>query len=168
MTGVNSPNGRVGMCPRGVVILPTMVGDAGKSPAQVSGLITTARKLSGLTQVEVALRVGVDRRSVGEWERTGRVPPHRLDQLRQVYGDHMRDAEREVAPAGRADGDATDPVTIEYRGYRLTLRPREGAPPEEVAKVQDQVIDVVMQLLRGMGHEPPDGGTSPTNDTHRD
>lgn len=121
----------------------------------MGAVITAARKLSGLSQEDVAGKLGVTRRSVGEWERSGRIPEHRMDQLRELYGDSLRRAEAD--PDQLADvidlgaGETAQPVTVEYRGYRVTMYPRRGATSEELRRAEESIMIAVMQKLRELG-----------------
>jgi transcriptional regulator with XRE-family HTH domain len=131
----------------------------------VGALITAARKLSGLSQEAAARELGVDRRSLGEWERTGRVPTDRLGQLRELYGENFRVAE---ASASAEADDATtadernggQPLVIEYHGYRVEVYPKPGLSAEDLAEAEDSVMTAVIQTLRSLGRETAEGDSS--------
>ncbi|MGC0143188.1 helix-turn-helix domain-containing protein [Pseudactinotalea sp. Z1732] len=51
--------------------------------------IRDARQRGGMTQAELAQRVGVSQRTVGNWERGESIPRNRAAKIRAVLADHL-------------------------------------------------------------------------------
>lgn len=65
-----------------------------------------ARERAGLTQGEVAKRVGVSLRTVGNWERGESVPRSKEQAIRAVLGEHLQGSTSEESTTLRAASDA--------------------------------------------------------------
>jgi hypothetical protein len=61
---------------------------------------------------------------------------------------------RPKKPATGADSESesgVEPVTLEYKGYKVVIYPNPDASPEEVARAQDSVLNAAMERLRQLG-----------------
>lgn len=94
-----------------------------------------------LSQEDLAERLGVTRRTVGEWERTGVVPDHRLADLRRVLGSDLGAGAGEDAPA------LPEPITFTFEGTMITVHPNPAHTPEQVREHAREIFDAVMERL---------------------
>ena len=67
--------------------------------------IRAARERRGWTQQELASRLRVGYKTVGNWERGATVPLNRMGMLRQVFGDEVQETRVESPLAGLSDLD---------------------------------------------------------------
>lgn len=65
-----------------------------------------ARERASLTQGELAKRVGVSLRTVGNWERGESVPRSKEQAIRGALGEHLQDSRPEQGTSLRAASDA--------------------------------------------------------------
>lgn len=107
--------------------------------------IRTARERAGMTQQELARRVGVSLRTVGNWERGETVPLNRAGTLETVLAEWLRGD----SSSPRLDG-ASDAELLAEIARRFERRARMAAPyPESSARA---------------GWDEPDGSTAPVPD----
>lgn len=91
-----------------------------------------ARERAGLTQTEVAKRVGVSLRTVGNWERGESVPRSKEQAIRAALGDHLQDSTPEQGTTLRAASDAELLAEIARRfTRRLEPLPVTKGQPEQ-------------------------------------
>ena len=113
-----------------------------------------ARERAGLTQGEVAKRVGVSLRSVGNWERGESVPRSKEALIRAVLGEHLQSTEPEQGATLRTASDAEllaeiarrftrraepQPVTLESPARdEFDLAARKGDPDITHDQIEEQ------------------------------
>jgi transcriptional regulator with XRE-family HTH domain len=121
------------------VILRAMAGSMGAA-------IRRARKSADLSQEDVAQRIGVTRRTLGEWERHGKVPEKHLPALRAALGDPL-EADG-AAPGAASNGDTPpaapagpDPIEVTFLGWKVTVYPDADATPEEIAATMPRILE---------------------------
>jgi transcriptional regulator with XRE-family HTH domain len=136
---------------RAIVALPVVARDTADVENGLGARIRRARLLAGLSQEDLAAKLGVSLRTVGTWERKGTVPPARIPDLPAAFGSHWGAA----AAADEAPEQPADPhvLTIEWSDWRMDLHSPDGAPPELIEKVQLQLIESAMKAWREAGLE---------------
>lgn len=117
----------------------------------VGAAIRRARNMAGLTQDQLAEKVGVSRRALGEWETTGKVSGDRLQQLVAVLGDDL--AELLSRPSAGA------PIEIVIDGTRLVVHPNPAYTPEQV---QAMAPAILAAALRGIAEATSNAAESVT------
>lgn len=106
-------------------------------------MLRTAR---GLSQLDLANLVGVSLRTVGTWEKTGRIPPERLPSIKEALGE-------DVDSDGQSPPSRPEPIEVVYQGMRFVIHPRPGATPAEVRTQSREIIDAVLQRLEQLDAE---------------
>lgn len=104
---------------------------------KLGGRVKRARERARLTQRELAQAVGVDRKTVGNWEAGVSSPRSSLGRLESVLGAYGFVAEGEPPPAARADAvvrmvievlDSAFSPAVQVQMIRDIIE-REYAPP---------------------------------------
>lgn len=93
--------------------------------------------------MDLADKLGVSLRTIGNWEQLGRVPPEKLARLGEVLGFDPNNLQ--AAPPA--------PSEINYRGWKFTFTPAPGATPEQVRRAEDLVLQSALEKLRELGLE---------------
>ena len=103
-------------------------------PETIEQRLRDARRAAGLTQQQVADRLGVSRRAVSEWETGNRQPHVALPGLAALYG---------VSTTFLLYG--VEPSSVELRELRadvLTLIEKHDALSEELALTRRRLVDL--------------------------
>jgi transcriptional regulator with XRE-family HTH domain len=109
-----------------------------------------ARKRLDLSQEDLAGRIGVTRRTLGEWERQGKIPARHLERLAgELDEDWLREAQ---ADDGEAAGNGADPTpealtVITAGGLVIRIQPAPGARLEDVIARQNEIVEIVAKRL---------------------
>lgn len=112
--------------------------------AEVGSRIKQLRNAKGLSQIDLAAVIDVSVRTIGTWEKTGKVPMERMGALSEALGADPTDLGRPPSP----------PVTaIEHRGWRVTIQASPDATPEQVRKAESALLDTALTTLRELGLE---------------
>lgn len=115
--------------------------------------IRRARERANLTQEELAERVGVSLRTVGNWERGSSVPRSREGMIRAVLGDHAFGTS-EDEPSLSA---ASDAELIAEVAKRLSRTQQGNASLYEVGRTKDPTQDMLgLAAHKGDPHIGPD------------
>lgn len=110
---------------------------AASSALAVAQRLREARKAAGLTQAEVASRIGVNRRAIHEWE-AGTWQPHRaLPELAEVYG---------VSTSFLSFG--VEPASVELQQLREQLAAVQ-AKVDQVEKVGSDLVALRNDVAAG-------------------
>lgn len=91
--------------------------------------VLAARTRAGMTQQQLADKLGVTQRSVGNWERAERVPRGAEQPLRDVLKAHLDDA----APSGTALADISDARLLAEIARRFDRGREEGGSGGDTA-----------------------------------
>jgi transcriptional regulator with XRE-family HTH domain len=112
------------------VTLTSMVGSSGEE-------LRRARTAAGLSQEDLAEQIGKARRTVGEWERTGKIPEIYLPRLREILGEDVS-LEEAAAPA---------PIEFTFEGTKITVHPNPKHTPDQVRRAARDIFDASMERL---------------------
>lgn len=111
--------------------------------------IRRARERAGLTQEQLASRVGVTPRTVGNWERGATVPRNRLATVQAALADHLDSVDTEPRLRGASDvellAEIARRLTRTYSGEDVTGNAQHPAS-----------IDVVREAVDDPGERPDD------------
>lgn len=111
----------------------------------------------GLSQEDLAEKLGVTRRTVGEWERQGKIPPSRITDLRTVLGSAYTPGDAIDGAASPEDElDAGDGIRVEYQGWVMTLHPSPGATREQISRIRSEALATVMDRIDELGLTEPE------------
>ncbi len=116
--------------------------------------IEMARKVAGLSQRELALRLGVDEKTVGRWERGENAPRGRhLQRLAEVTGRTQEFFLDPVPPGGVttvsiAGVQCTGPVEVLARILRELAQPGVGASESRTDLLPNPRHAGIIELLR--------------------
>jgi transcriptional regulator with XRE-family HTH domain len=105
--------------------------------AAIGSRIKQLREARKLSQMDLANEVGVSLRTIGTWEKTGRVPMEQAVRLAEFFGVESLQTDAPNTPEPRA-------FKMEYDGWVLTLYPPAHATAEEVEAVAPATAKDVM------------------------
>lgn len=109
----------------------------------LSAAIKEARQAAGLSQQQLAELLGVDRRTTGEWERTGVVPALRMAKLRQVLPSLGSSGEAAQA----ANGWTAEPAKASEHIHRFsTSLPLKETPLVMLRRLRRELSRLALEL----------------------
>lgn len=128
-------------------------------PAFLPAPVPPLRRLRhrvGLSQAEVAVRVGVSRRIVGRWERGSRPPLSALRRLALVYGVAVTEVARAAGVQPPAELDPRRWAPGDLPAVLRVLREWSGLTQREVAERCGCSVDATRAWERGRGLPRPE------------
>lgn len=102
-----------------------------------------ARRAANLSQEDLAKHLGLTRRTVGEWERTSKIPAIYMDRLTEILG-------REVVGD---DTPAPAPIAFTFEGTTITVHPNPAYTPDQVRRAAREIFDASMERLARLDQE---------------